>query len=156
MLDQKPVKIGETEFVIQQLPTSRGIEVGLHLTHVLMGAAEGVGNIRDGEDFLDAEYNPAQMASGLMSRIHERDTPTFVRTLVRESLIVPDPGEQFSDWYEMHFSANYEELFQLVAEIIGHNNYADLVKKRIAEVMGILSGIDGKAEDSTRSTKAQS
>lgn len=155
MLEQKDFKYGDSNYVIQQLPATRGMEVGIHLLHVIMGASDGFGDIREGQDFLDAEYNPAKIASGLMSKIHERDTPTFIKTIVRESLIVPDPGDTFSDWYEQHFSANYDELLSLLTAIIEHNGYVDLVKKRLVEVMGILSSDPGKAGESTPSSKDQ-
>lgn len=156
MLEQKDFKYGSTAYVIQQLPATRGMEVGIHLIHVLMGGAEGFGGIHEGQDFLDAEYNPAVIAAGLMSRIHQRDTPTFIKTIVRESLIVPDPGDKFDEWYELHFAANYDELLSLLTAIIEHNGYIDLVKKRLSEVMGLLSSDPGKGKESTPSSKAQS
>lgn len=160
MIDQTTVKLGgegrETEYVIQRLPATRGMEVGIHLMQIVMGAAEGVGNIREGEDFLDAEYNPAQMAAGLMKRIDEKGSPAFIKTLIRESLVFPDPGETFDEWFENHFSGNYDEIFNLLSEIISHNGYVDLVKKRMEEVMGIFSASDGKEEASILSSKDQS
>lgn len=160
MIDQTTVKLGgegrETEYVIQRLPATRGMEVGIHLMQIVMGAAEGVGNIREGEDFLDAEYNPAQMAAGLMKRIDEKSSPAFIKALIRESLVYPDPGESFNDWYENHFAANFNEIFDLLSAIISHNGYADLVKKRMEEVMGIFSVFDGRDGESTPSSGDQS
>ncbi len=156
MLDQTTAKIGTTEYVIQQLPATRGMEVGIHLMNIVLGAADGIGNIREGDDFLDAEYNPAKMAAGVMGRIDERDTPAFIKTLIKESLVRPDPGDRFNDWYETHFSANYNELYELMAAIIDHNGYADLVKKKLGEVMGIFSSDDGPAAGSTPSSEDRS
>ena len=143
MLDQTTIKLGvsghETEYVIQQLPSTRGMEVGIHLIKIITGAAEGVGSIREGEDFLNAEYNPAQMAAGLMKRIHEQGTPAFIKTLLKESLIIPDPvGDKYDEWYESHFSANYDELFDLIAAIISHNGYIDLIKKKTGDIIGLM------------------
>lgn len=151
MLEQKVLKIGETDFVIQQLPATRGMEVGIHLMQIIAGAAEGMGDTKEGDDFLDTEYNPAKMATGLMNKIDEKGTPAFIKTLIKESLIQPDPSEAFNDWYEAHYSANYDELFDMVAAIIDHNRYADMIKKKFQGVMDMFSSDDGKAKDSTRS-----
>ena len=151
MLEQKDIKIGDTDFVIQQLPATRGMEVGIHLVQIIMGAADGIESISEGEDILDAEYNPAKMASGLMGKIDEKGTPAFIKQLVRESMIRPDPGEGFAEWYETHFSANYGELFDLVSAIIEHNNYVNMIKKKFQEVMDMFSEGDGPEKESTPS-----
>lgn len=158
MLEQKIIKLGKgkkkVEYVIQQLPSTRGLEVGIHLVHIAMGSAEGVGSM--GDDVMDVELNPARMIAGLMARIDEKETPVFIKALIQQSLITPDPGEGFDDWYETQFSANYMELWDLIAAIIEHNKYIDLVKKRVLEAMAIFSTDDGPGEESTPSSGAQS
>lgn len=151
MLEQKDIKIGETDFVIQQLPATRGLEVGIHLVQIIMGAAEGIDNIKDGESFLDSEYNPAKMAHGLMGKIDEKGTPAFIKQLIQESMIRPDVGAGFSEWYEVQFAANFDELFDLVAVIIEHNNYVDMLKKKFQAITDIFSLDDGKDKGSTLS-----
>lgn len=151
MLEQKTVQIGDTEFVIQQLPATRGMEVGIHLVQIIMGATEGIESVREGQEILDAEYNPAKMASGLMGKIDEQGTPAFIKRLIQESMIRPDTTDGFSDWYEAHFSANFDELFDLVTVIIEHNGYVVMLKKKFQEVMEIFSLEDGEGEESTPS-----
>jgi len=151
MLEQKTVQIGDTEFVIQQLPATRGMEVGIHITKIIMGAADGIDSIKDSDQILDAEYNPAKMVQGLMGQIDERGTPAFVKQLIQESMIRPDVSSGFSDWYESHFSANFDDLYELVSAIIEHNGYADMVKKKLQGIMDMFSEGDGKEEESTPS-----
>ncbi len=147
MLEQKSVKIGDTEYIIQQFPATRGLEIGIHLIKIAMGGAKGINNVSGDEDFLDAQYNPAQMAAGIMEQVDEKGTPEFIKRTVRESLISPEPNESFNDWYEHHFSANLTELYDLLAAIIEHNGYMELVKKKMLETFGIFSPSDGKAQD---------
>lgn len=146
MLEQTTTKIGKTEYILQQLPSTRGLEVGIHLIQIAMGATDGISNISGNEDFLDAEYSPAKMASGILNKIDKKETPAFIKTLIRESLIKPEPGDNFEEWYETHFSANYIELADLIAAIIDHNGYMDLIKKKTEAVMGIFSSVDEKAQ----------
>lgn len=156
MLEQKSYKIGETEYVLQQFPATRGLEIGIQLVKIAMGAAKGISDIEGDQDFLDASYNPPKMAAGIMEQIDARETPAFIKTIVRESLISPDPGESFSDWYEKQFSANIDELSELLTAIIEHNRYIDFIKKKVGAVIGIYSPSSGKDQDSSHSSRDQS
>lgn len=151
MLKQKEYKIGDTEYVIQQFPATRGLEIGIHLIKIAMGAAEGVGNIEGEQDFLDSEYSPAKMVSGVIDRIDEKGTPAFIKQMIQESLIRPEPGDSFSDWYESKFSANLEGLYALMEAIIDHNNYLDVIKKKVSQIMLLSSSGNGKDQDSIHS-----
>lgn len=156
MLKQKEVKLGDTDYVLQQFPSTRGLEVGIHLVKIAMGAADGFSDIPDEKSFLDTEINPARMAAGIFERIDEHGTPTFIKIVIKESLIKPDPANDFESWYENHFSANYNELYDLLAAIIEHNGYVDLIKKKMGDIMGIFYSGDGKDQESTPSSKARS
>jgi len=156
VLEQKPYKIGKTEYILQQFPATRGLEVGIHLIKIAMGGAKGISSVAGDEDFLDAQCNPAKMAAGIMENVDEKGTPEFIKSIVRESVIVPEHGEGFNDWYETHFSANLTELYDLLAAIIDHNGYMELIKKKLAEVFGIFSSTDGKDPESTPISKGRS
>ncbi len=149
MLKQETLKLGDTEYVIQQLPCTRGLEVGIHLVKIIMGAADGVDGVTGEKSLLDTELNPAKMAAGLFKKIDEKGTPAFIKNLIQESLVRPDPGDGFNDWYETQFAANYEELYDLLAAIIDHNGYIDLIKKKTADVLAIFYSGDGEDQEST-------
>lgn len=145
MLEQKTLKLGDIEYTIQQLPATRGLEVGIHLMKIAMGAAKGFGGMGGDQDILDIDVLPAQIVAGIFEQIDEKGTPEFIKQVIKESVILTgEDGENFSDWYEARFSANFDELYDLMEAIIVHNNYIDMIKKKITGIMLISLPTKGK------------
>lgn len=135
MLDQKTVTLGQDQFVIQQLPATKGLEAACKLGRFFAGAARGLGELPG--DALEANVNIGQIVEGLLSRLDEREVPAFLKALVRESLIRPAYTEEL---FETRFSGAYGELLSLIYEIL-ELNYADSIqalKKRVRAGIGGL------------------
>lgn len=136
MLDQKSVTIGETDFVIQQLTTSKGLEVTFAIAQILKGVAEGVSD-EFVLNFDQTKVNIGKMIAGLISCSDVKETPEFIKNLVMMSVVSPDmAGEE--QMFEQHFAGNYEELADLVSEIIVFNKFHDLVKKNLFRLTALL------------------
>lgn len=136
MLDQKQVTIGEKTYTIQQFPTTIGLEIGISLVKIIAGAAEGFGDTPSGGGFLDTWINPGKIASGLMSKIDITGTPQLIKRMVRESIVSPEFNDE---WYEAEFSGEYDNLISFIEEVISINKYMEMVKKRLPEIMGLIS-----------------
>lgn len=150
MLEQKEITIGGSNYVLQQFPTTSGLEIGIALVKIIAGAAEGIGDVPPGGGILDVEFNPGRMAAGVMKQFDVTGTPQLVRRMVRESVITPVYSD---DWYESEFSGDYDRLGTMIEKIVAHNRYSDLVKKRLPEIMGLISSdTSTEGQDSTRST----
>ncbi len=136
MLDQKSITIGETNFVIQQLPTSKGLEVTFAIAQILKGMAEGVS-----EEFVlsfdQTKVNVGKMISGLISCSDVKETPEFIKNLAMISVVSPDMGGD-EQMFEQHFAGNYEELADLLGEIIVFNGFVDLVKKNLFRLTALM------------------
>ncbi len=134
-LNQKSINIGGEDFVIQTLPVTKGIEAAVALSHIMAGGAEGVGPTK--MDFFDTEFNFAGIAAGMMKRLSVQGTPIFIKDLILLSVVSP---ELDAELYEVKFAGEYELMFDLLKAILEHNNFVDLIKKKISEIMGLLSG----------------
>lgn len=136
MLNQKTVSIGKTDFVIQQLTTSKGLEVTFAIAQILKGLAEGVS-----EEYVlnfDAtKVNIGKMVAGVISCSDVKETPGFIKNLVMDSVVSPDMGGQ-EQMFEQHFAGNYAELSELLEEIIVFNGFVDLVKKNTLRLISII------------------
>jgi len=136
MLDQKPVTIGKTDFVIQQLTTSKGLEVTFAIAQILKGVAEGVS-----EEYVlnfDAtKVNVGKMIAGVIACSDVKETPEFIKQLVMNSVVSPDMGGQ-EQLFEQHFAGNYGELSELLEEIIVFNGFTELVKKKAMQLISVI------------------
>jgi hypothetical protein len=149
MLDQKEITVTGKQYVIQQLPSSRGMQVSIQIAQILSGAAQGIGT---SENIEDMPINIGGVIDGIVRRLDAEATPAFIKRLVMESVVRP---ELTSDGYEAEFSGNYDSLWDLVAKIIEHNKLIDVLKKKLMDGMGQLFSASPKKEKSTRSTKAR-
>lgn len=136
MLDQKTVTIGDVDFVIQQLPTSKGLEVTFAIAQILKGLAEGV-SAEFVLNFDQTKVNIGKMIAGLISCSDIKETPEFIKNLVMISVVSPDmAGEE--QMFEQHFAGNYEDLAELLSEIIIFNRFHDLVKKNLLRLTELM------------------
>ena len=149
MLDQKEITVIGKQYVIQQLPSSRGIQVAVQIAQIAAGAAQGIGSA---ENIEDIQFNIGGIIDGMVRRLDAEATPAFIKRLVIESMVSP---EMTPDNYEAEFSGNYDALWDLVAKIIEHNKLIDVLKKKLSDGMGLLLSEKPKPEKSTRSTKAR-
>ena len=149
MLDQKEITVCGKQYVIQQLPSSRGIQVAVQIAQIAAGAAQGIGT---SENIEDMPINIGGIIDGIVRRLDAEATPAFIKRLVVESVARP---ELTSEGYEAEFSGNYDALWELVAKIIEHNKLLDVLKKKLSEGMGQLLSEKPKPEKSTRSTKGR-
>lgn len=128
MLKQHTVTVGETDFIIEQLPTTKGLEVAFAIAQILKGVAEGVS-----EEYVlnfDAtKVNIGKSIAGLISCSDVKETPEFIKQLVVMSVKKPEMIE--GDFFEDHFAGNYEELSELLTEIVIFNGFHELVKKNL-------------------------
>lgn len=150
MLDQKTFSLGDQEFTIQQLPTTKGIKVAVYLTKAMSGMSEGVGD--SPEDVMSTKFNIGVMISGIIDKLDVEGTPQFIKSLILDSVVVP---KMDSDLYEGMFSGDYQLLFDLLENIIDHNKYGDLLKKKTASIIKLFVG-PTTAKPSTRSSKGRS
>lgn len=134
MISQKTLTINKKPFVIQALPASKGFEAAIVLAHIVAGAANGIGSHK--RDFFDTDINLGKVVAGLFDRFDAEGTPAFVKDIVLLSVITP---ELDGDSYEDEFAAEYETLVDLVTAILEHNKLFDVIKKKAAVVMGLLS-----------------
>jgi hypothetical protein len=152
MLEQKEITLpftkGGQQFVIQQLPSSRGMQVATYLIQLFAGVAEGVG-FTTANNLLLAPINPAAIIAGVIKRLHVDGTPSFIKRLVLESVISPALTE---DTYESTFSGEYDALLTLVERIVEHNKYVEALKKRLAVIISLLSSDPPNSPTSTSST----
>lgn len=148
MLEQKTVTIGEDKFVIQALPATKGLEVAFTIAHILKGAGQGFSE-QYVLNVLDTHINVGQLVSGILSAVDIQGTPQFIRDLVKTSVISPDCDDEF---YESRFAARYDDLAELVKEIIVLNNYGDVIKKNLMPVIGLLFSTQDQGESGTAST----
>ncbi len=136
MLDQKTITIGKTDFVIQQLPTTKGLEVTFAIGKILKGLAEGVSD-EYVLNFDQTKVNIGKMIAGLISCSDVKETPEFIKQLVMSSVVSPDMAGQ-DQLFEQHFAGNYEELSELVEKIIVFNKFSDLVKKNVLKLISMI------------------
>jgi len=149
MLDQKEITIGAKQYIIQQLPSSRGIQVAVQIAQIAAGAAQGIGTA---ENIEEIPLNIGGIIDGIVRRLDAEATPAFIKRLVIESVVRP---ELTSDGYEAEFSGNYDALWDLVAKIIEHNKLLDVLKKKLSVGMAQLLSEKPKPAKSTRSTKGR-
>lgn len=140
--------------MIQQLPSSQGLQVVAYIARVISGAGQGIGETPTRLDFDQTPFNIGGVMSGMLDRLDEEATPSFIKKLVLSS-VVP---EMSAVEYENNFAGNYDELWELVDKIIEHNGFVEVLKKRLSAIMEMLSAEEaGKPPaKSTRSTKRRS
>jgi len=154
MLDQKEITVGKTGYTLQQLNTTSCLEIGISMIQIIAGAAEGFGDVPAGGGFLDIWVNPGKLSAGLMNKLDVTGTPQLIKRMVRESLMAPEFTEE---WYEAEFSGELDNLFMLIEKIVELNRYPDLVKKRLPEIMGLISSVTDTVDpESIPSTSGQS
>lgn len=129
MLDQKQVTINEKDFTIQQLPTTKGLEVTFSIAHILKGLAEGASE-EFVFNFTETKVNVGKMIAGVISRTDIKGTPEFIKSVICESVVSPDMASGEFE-YEVFFSGEYEMISELFTEIIIHNKFHELVKKNL-------------------------
>lgn len=134
MLEQTTVQIGKDKFVIQQMPATRGLETACAIGKVLKGAGDGFSE-ETVLTFTETRYNVAKVVGGIIDAYDVKHTPELIRQIIKDSMIRPEYDEE---WYERRFSGNYDDLYQLLAAIIKHNNYEDVLKKRLLPLISAL------------------
>jgi len=136
MLQQKTVNIGENSFVIEQLPTTKGLEVTFAIAQILKGLAEGTT-----EEFvlniLETKMNIGKMIAGVISCTDVKETPEFIKGVICGSVKQPDMSQGESE-FEIYFAGNYELLSELFSEIIVFNKFHELVKKNLYQLIEML------------------
>lgn len=146
MLAQSEFTLEGKQCVLQSLPTSRGIQAAIVIGHIMAGATDGF--TRAGA--VDMVAIGAASIAGVLQRLEPNSHPTFVRSLVIESMLQPKMIE--SD-YEAFFSARYDLLWDVVERIVALNGWVDIVKKKLPAIMAkSFLGGEEKPTSSTPST----
>ena len=135
-LDQRSCSIGETSFTIEQLPTTKGLEVTFAIGQIIKGMAEGVTD-EFVLNFDQTKMNVGKMIAGVIANTDVRETPEFIKQLVLDSVVKPDFRTE-PELFDDHFAGNYEDLSELLTEIIIFNKFHDLVKKNLLAFIAIL------------------
>jgi len=135
MLKQHTVTIGETDFIIEQLPTTKGLEVTFAIAQLLKGLAEGASE-EFVLNFTETKVNIGKSIAGLIACSGVKETPEFIKQLVVMSVKKPEMIED--DFFEDHFAGNYEELSDLLTEIVVFNGFHELVKKNLLKLTELL------------------
>jgi len=136
MLKQHTVTIGEIDFTIEQLPTTKGLEVTFAIAQLLKGLAEGVSE-EFVLNFTSTKVNIGKALAGLIACSDVKETPEFIKSLVVMSVKKPEMTGG-SDLFEQHFAGNYAELSELLTEIVMFNKFDDLVKKNVLKLTELL------------------
>jgi hypothetical protein len=143
MLDQKEVTVnfssGPKQYVIQQLPATRCMQVGIYMMQIVSGAAKGVG-FTTSDRLEETPLNIAGIFSGMVDKLCVDASPAFIKRLVMESVITP---KMVDDVFESSFSGELDALITLVEKIIEHNNLKEALKKRVEAITSNLLS-DGK------------
>lgn len=111
-LKQKTVTIGEEEFLITTLPTSRGLKVLKQITK-LVGPAFGElakGEVADGQSVVAAA----------ISKLVENLDQVEIEVLVKELVSSATKGTVAIN-FDSEFSGEYAKLLMLVKEIVEFN-----------------------------------
>lgn len=129
MIETKTLKIGEDKFAIQSLPATRALTVAAKLAKVAGGAGKGMSDFTLKIEEISDAFHVGSMVQGVLQNIDADGAPELIRQLVRESLVTPlfegDGAEQrFTEWYELRFSRELQDLMVLLYEIFAHN-YGD-------------------------------
>lgn len=148
MLDQKTVTLGDEKFVIQALPATKGLEVAFTIAHILKGASEGFSE-QYVLNVLDTHMNIGKLVAGIIGAIDIKGTPQFIRDLIKSSIISPECNDEF---FDSRFAARYNDLAELMKEIILLNNYGELIKKNLMPVIDLLFSTQDQAGTGTAST----
>ena len=81
MLKQHTVTIGEMDFIIEQLPATKGLEVAFAIAQILKGIAEGVSE-EFVLNFTETKVNLGKSLAGLIACSDVKETPEFIKQLV--------------------------------------------------------------------------
>lgn len=143
-MEQKHITIGGESMVIQALPAMEGLQAGMKIGKILSGLSEGIGETMT--DVLAIPINPGKMVSGIIAQLDEKETPAFIQKLVLDSMVKP---QMDSDAFQVRFSGKWDDLTELLIEIMEINHYPEFVKKRISDPLKALFSTPAKSEDST-------
>lgn len=135
MLNQKEITLHGEQFLLQTLPASKGIEAAVVFSHIMAGAADGVGETRG--DFYDTPLNFGAMAAGIFKRLDSEGTPAFIKGIICQSVIDPPLDGEL---YEIKFAGKFDLMCDLVVAILEHNNLIDFLKKKRSQIWKNLSG----------------
>lgn len=149
MLDQKEITVADKQYIIQQLPSSRGMQVAIQIARIISGASKGVGAADSLENI---PINVGGIVAGIIEQLDPDQTPALIKRLVMESVIQP---EMTPEKFEAEFSGEFDALWDLVGKIIEHNRFVDVIKKKAGAIMSQLFSEPPKPAKSTRSTKGR-
>ncbi len=138
MVEQKPVKIGETEFTIQEFNTSESLFWSATLTQLLSGLLLGVEKWPDG-GLESIQLHIGKGLRGLATHLPAKEFVTLVQKMYKDSVVFPEYDEKD---FEERFAGGdgLDEFFQLLTEIIvyNYNSLMPTVKKTLAGLTGII------------------
>lgn len=135
-LQQKTISIGEKAFTIQQLPTTKGLEVTFAIGHILKGMGEGVSE-EFVFNFTETKANFGKMVAGMIGCTDVKGTPEFIKNLICDSVIKPDMLGN-AELFETEFAGEYELLSEVLEEIIIFNKFHELVKKNLLRIIATV------------------
>ena len=135
-LRQKSLTIGKESFVLEQLPTTKGLEVTFAIGQIIKGMAEGVSD-EFVLNFDATKVNAGKMIAGVIANTDVKETPEFIKQLICDSVKSPDFGSD-AELYETYFAGKYELINDVLTEIIVFNKFHDLVKKNLFQLMALL------------------
>jgi hypothetical protein len=136
MLKQKTVALGDTDFLIEQLPATEGLEVTIALGKIIAGAAEGVS-----DEFVltvdSTKVNVGKLIAGVINTTDVKGTPEFIKQTICKSVVKPDLTKGGSE-FDIIFAGHYDWIAEILEEIIVHNGFHELVKKNLSRTIALL------------------
>ena len=135
MLEQKTITVGGDDFVLEQLPATPGLKYAIQIGKIFGTMIAGGFDIKDFDEKKDIlkQLNYPKMITGLLSQLDDESTPKLIKSMIRDSMKSP----KFSDtWYETRFAGKFDDMMELVTEIIMINfgEALEVAKKKFREV----------------------
>ena len=106
------------------------------ISQIVKGLAEGVTD-EFILNFSETKVNIGKMIAGVIANTDVKETPEFIKQLICDSVVSPKLRDE-AQLFETHFAGNYEDLSDLLVEIIIFNGFSELVKKNLLALTGFL------------------
>ncbi len=125
MLEQTTIQVGDDEFVLEQFPSTPGLKYGIKVGRIFgtMLAGGFDNDIQEGGDLLD-QLDISKMITGLLSQLHDDETPRLIKAMIRDSIKKPHWSDE---WYEDRFAGRFGDMAQVLMVIL-MDNFGDVLE----------------------------
>jgi len=130
MIKEIAVTIGEQEFRIQQMSATKGTKYFIKMAKIFSGVAKGAKG-KKLEEIMNIDISG--VVEGLFAGIDEEGTFALISGLIKHGVVFPASFNM-----DIHFIGKYDEMFQLVFEILKLNYEESFknLKKKVEAIQG--------------------